>query len=75
MRDVNKFISGFKHFQNDWLGTDAGLFEKLRTGQSPATMVIAEQGTCLFSPALIIQQELTNDLGTLMIQIVSQATE
>ncbi len=41
MRDVNKFISGFKRFQSDWLGPDASLFDNLRKGQSPGTMVIA----------------------------------
>ncbi len=41
MRDVNKFISGFKRFQNDWLGPDVGLFDRLKKGQSPCTMVIA----------------------------------
>lgn len=41
MRDVNKFISGFKRFQKDWLGPDADLFAGLRKGQSPCTMVIA----------------------------------
>ncbi len=41
MRDVNKFISGFKRFQKDWLGPDAGLFDKLKKGQSPCTIVIA----------------------------------
>lgn len=41
MRDVNKFISGFKRFQSEWLGPDADLFARLRKGQSPCTMVIA----------------------------------
>lgn len=41
MRDVNKFISGFKRFQSDWLGPDVSLFDNLRKGQSPGTMVIA----------------------------------
>ncbi len=40
MRDINKFIAGFKRFQSDWLGPDASLFDSLRKGQSPSTMVI-----------------------------------
>ncbi len=40
MQDVQKFISGFKRFQENWLGSDKTLFESLRKGQSPKAILI-----------------------------------
>ena len=40
MKDINGFISGFKRFQWNWLGSDQTLFESLRKGQSPKAMLI-----------------------------------
>lgn len=40
MQDINGFISGFKRFQDNWLGSDKTLFDSLRKGQSPKAMLI-----------------------------------
>ncbi len=40
MQDINGFISGFKRFQDNWLGSDKTLFNTLRKGQSPKAMLI-----------------------------------
>jgi len=40
MRDIERFISGFREFQNDYFGLDTSRFDELRMGQSPKTMVI-----------------------------------
>lgn len=40
MKDIEGFISGFKRFQNTWLGSDKTLFDELREGQSPKAMLI-----------------------------------
>ena len=40
MKDIEGFISGFKRFQNNWLGSDKTLFNELRKGQSPKAMLI-----------------------------------
>ncbi|MCX7626956.1 MAG: carbonic anhydrase [Methylophilaceae bacterium] len=41
MSEIQKLIKGFKRFQANYFGEDRKLFEQLREGQSPATMVIA----------------------------------
>ncbi|MCA1796665.1 MAG: carbonic anhydrase [Geobacteraceae bacterium] len=40
MQDIAGFISGFKRFQDNWLGSDTTLFNSLRKGQSPKAMLI-----------------------------------
>ena len=40
MQDIDGFISGFKRFQDNWLGSDQTLFDSLRKGQSPKAMLI-----------------------------------
>jgi carbonic anhydrase len=40
MENVESFISGFKRFQENWLGSDKTLFNSLRKGQSPKAMLI-----------------------------------
>lgn len=40
MQDIDGFISGFKRFQDNWLGSDKTLFNSLRKGQSPKAMLI-----------------------------------
>ncbi len=51
MHDLQKFIAGFSRFQEDYFGEE-GLFESLRHGQSPATLLI---GCCdaRVDPALL----------------------
>lgn len=41
MTDIEKFISGFKRFQENYFGGDQELFDRLRQGQNPGAMVIA----------------------------------
>lgn len=40
MKDIQEFISGFKRFQDNWLGSETTLFDSLRKGQSPRAMLI-----------------------------------
>ncbi|OQY18045.1 MAG: carbonic anhydrase [Desulfobacteraceae bacterium 4572_35.1] len=40
MKDIKEFITGFKRFQDQWIETDASLFNSLKHGQSPKVMLI-----------------------------------
>lgn len=40
MKDIKRFISGFRTFQENYFGSDASHFEPLKQGQSPKTMII-----------------------------------
>lgn len=40
MKDLERFISGFRTFQNDYFGPDSAQFEPLKQGQHPKTMII-----------------------------------
>ena len=40
MQDLERFITGFRSFQNDYFGPDTPQFEPLKQGQSPKTMII-----------------------------------
>jgi carbonic anhydrase len=40
MKDVQRFIAGFRAFQEDYFGSNKSLFETLRHGQQPKTMII-----------------------------------
>lgn len=41
MDDINKFIDGFKRFQDNYFGENKALFKTLKQGQNPSTLVIA----------------------------------
>ena len=41
MSNINKFIAGFKRFQENYFGGDQELFGQLKQGQKPSAMVIA----------------------------------
>lgn len=41
MKDIAKFITGFKHFQEKYFSEDRELFEQLRQGQRPKVLIIA----------------------------------
>lgn len=41
MNDIARFIAGFRRFQENHLGEDHELFEQLRHGQRPRTMIVA----------------------------------
>lgn len=41
MKDINRFIAGFKDFQKEYFGSDTSAFKALKKGQNPKTMVIA----------------------------------
>ncbi|MFM9913438.1 MAG: carbonic anhydrase [Methylophilaceae bacterium] len=41
MTDISKLVEGFKRFQTDYFGHQQELFETLKKGQNPSTMVIA----------------------------------
>lgn len=41
MKEIKEIIAGFKQFQDQWQGGDAELFNSLREGQNPGTMLIA----------------------------------
>ncbi len=40
MKDIERFITGFRHFQKDYFGPEGSRFEPLKQGQSPKTMII-----------------------------------
>jgi carbonic anhydrase len=41
MKDIAKFIAGFRRFQEKYFSEDRELFEQLRQGQQPKTMIVA----------------------------------
>ncbi len=41
MKDLERFIAGFRNFQKDYFGPEGAQFEPLKQGQSPKTMIIA----------------------------------
>lgn len=41
MKDIERFITGFKTFQKDYLSSKTSRFEALKLGQSPKTMIIS----------------------------------
>ncbi|SNB46919.1 carbonic anhydrase [Geobacter sp. DSM 9736] len=41
MKDIQRFIAGFRKFQENYFGKESELFEPLKAGQSPKTMIIA----------------------------------
>lgn len=41
MKDIAKFIAGFKRFQEKYFSEDRELFEKLRRGQRPRAVIVA----------------------------------
>ena len=41
MQDIQKFIAGFKRFQEKYFTEDLALFEKLRQGQHPKALIVA----------------------------------
>ena len=41
MKDIAKFIAGFRRFQEKYFSEDRELFEQLRQGQRPKAMIIA----------------------------------
>ena len=53
MHDLEKFVTGFQNFQQRYYGDDHTLFDELRQGQRPATLVI---GCCdsRADPALLM---------------------
>ncbi len=53
MKDIQRFIAGFRSFQKDYFGQNKALFETLKLGQKPKTMII---GCCdsRVDPALLI---------------------
>ena len=40
MKDIERFITGFRSFQKDYFGPESSHFEPLKHGQSPKTMII-----------------------------------
>jgi carbonic anhydrase len=40
MKDIERFITGFRNFRNDYFGPESSHFEPLKHGQSPKTMII-----------------------------------
>jgi carbonic anhydrase len=41
MKDIQKFIAGFRRFQEKYFNEDLDLFEKLRQGQNPKALIVA----------------------------------
>jgi carbonic anhydrase len=56
MQDIQKFISGFKSFRDEYFCRDDSPFSELRDGQHPTTMVIACSDSRT-DPSLIMQCE------------------
>ena len=40
MEDLQRFITGFRSFQKNYFGPESSMFEPLKQGQSPKTMII-----------------------------------
>jgi carbonic anhydrase len=40
MKDLERFITGFRSFQKDYFGPEGSQFEPLKQGQNPKTMII-----------------------------------
>jgi carbonic anhydrase len=40
VKDIQRFITGFRNFQKDYFGSNRSLFETLKHGQKPKTMII-----------------------------------
>lgn len=40
MKDIEGFITGFRHFKKEFFGSEKGIFDTLKLGQSPGTMLI-----------------------------------
>jgi len=40
MKDLERFITGFRSFQKDYFGPEGSQFESLKQGQNPRTMII-----------------------------------
>lgn len=40
MKDIERFITGFRRFREDYFGSEYSPFEHLKQGQSPKTMII-----------------------------------
>ena len=40
MKDILRFITGFRQFQKDYFASDSSIFEKLKEAQNPRTMII-----------------------------------
>jgi len=40
MKDLERFIAGFRSFQKDYFGPEGSQFEQLKQGQNPKTMII-----------------------------------
>lgn len=40
MKDLERFITGFRSFQKDYFGQESSQFEALKQGQTPKTMII-----------------------------------
>ncbi len=41
MRDIEKFITGFKQFQHQYFGENSELFDRLKKVQQPGTLIIS----------------------------------
>ncbi|MDD3119617.1 MAG: carbonic anhydrase [Victivallales bacterium] len=54
MQDIARMIRGFRHFRRNYFSNDARLFERLKEGQNPRTLVI---GCCdsRVDPALLTE--------------------
>jgi carbonic anhydrase len=40
MQDIERFIAGFRRFQDNYFGAESSHFEPLKKGQSPKTMIV-----------------------------------
>lgn len=56
MKDIAKFITGRRHFQDKYFSEDRDLFEQLRQGQHPKALIAACADSCV-DPALLTGAE------------------
>lgn len=54
MKDIQRFIAGFRQFQSEYFGTDPSVFDQLKTVQNPRTMMIGCSDSRV-DPALLTQ--------------------
>jgi carbonic anhydrase len=56
MRDIQRFITGFRTFHEDYFGSKSSIFNSLKDGQSPKTMIIGCSDSRV-DPALLTDSE------------------
>lgn len=63
MKDIANFIAGFRRFQEKYFSEDRDLFDRLRLGQRPKTLIVACSDSRVDPVMLTGSQRLRADRG------------